>query len=169
MAKVIRKVLGALFIITAMFLTQIPMPEAFAANTVEDFQMDEDVLVEYTGIATAVSVPDTVKTIGASAFSKNRDVGSVNVGKNTEEIKSSAFAGCKYLTSVTIPDNVVSIGDYVFSGCDYLSKVKIGEGVEEIGTGVFAGCHSLSTIEIDSKNPNFVLDKGALYDEKKKR
>ena len=167
MAKVIRKVLGALFIITALILTQIPMPEAFAANTVEDFQMDEDILVEYTGIATAVSVPDIVKTIGASAFSQNRDVGSVNMGKNTEEIKSSAFAGCKYLTSVTIPDNVVSIGDYVFSGCDYLSKVKIGEGVEEIGTGVFAGCHSLSTIEIDSKNPNFVLDKGALYDAKK--
>lgn len=167
MAKVIRKVLGALFIITALILTQIPMPEAFAANTVEDFQMDEDVLVEYTGIATAVSVPDTVKTIGSEAFSKNTDVGSVNVGKNTEEIKSSAFAGCKYLTSVTIPDNVVSIGDYVFSGCDYLSKVKIGEGVEEIGTGVFAGCHFLSTIEIDSNNPNFVLDKGALYDAKK--
>ena len=167
MAKVIRKVLGALFIITALILTQIPMPEAFAANTVEDFQMDEDILVEYTGIATSVSVPDTVKTIGSSAFSKNTDVGSVNVGKNTEEIKSSAFAGCKYLTSVTIPDNVITIGDYVFSGCDYLSKVKIGEGVEEIGTGVFAGCHSLSNIEIDSKNPNFVLDKGALYDAKK--
>lgn len=167
MAKIIRKVLGALFLITALILTQIPMPEAFAANTVEDFQMDEDVLVEYTGIATAVSVPDTVKTIGSEAFSKNMDVGSVNVGKSTEEIKSSAFAGCKYLTSVTIPDNVISIGDYVFSGCDYLSKVKIGEGVEEIGTGVFAGCHSLSTIEIDSKNANFVLDKGALYDDKK--
>ena len=164
MAKVIRKVLGALFIITALILTQIPMPEAFAANSVEDFQMDEDILVEYTGIATAVSVPDSVKTIGSSAFSKNTDVGSVNVGKNTEKIKDSAFAGCKYLTSVTIPDNVISIGDYVFSGCDYLSKVKIGEGVEEIGTGVFAGCHSLYTIDIDSKNPNFVLDKGALYD-----
>ncbi len=167
MAKIIRKVLGALFIITALILTQIPMPVAFAANTVEDFQMDEDILVEYTGIATAVSVPDTVKTIGSEAFSKNTDVGSVNVGKNTEEIKSSAFAGCKYLTSVTIPDNVISIGDYVFSGCDYLSKVKIGEGVEEIGKGVFAGCHSLSNIEIDSKNSNFVLDKGALYDDKK--
>lgn len=167
MAKIIRKVLGALFIITALILTQIPMPEAFAANTVEDFQMDEDVLVEYTGIATAVSVPDTVKKIGSEAFSQNMDVGSVNVGKNTEEIKSSAFAGCKYLTSVTIPDNVISIGDYVFSGCDYLSKVKIGEGVEKIGTGVFAGCYSLSSIDIDSNNPNFVVDKGALYDDEK--
>lgn len=166
MAKIIRKVLGALFLITALILTQIPMPEAFAANTVEDFQMDEDILVEYTGIATAVTVPDTVKTIGSEAFSKNSDVGSVNVGKNTEEILSSAFAGCKYLTSVTIPDNVVSIGDYVFSGCDYLSKVKIGKGVEEIGTGVFAGCHSLATLDIDSDNDNFVFEKGALYDDK---
>ncbi len=167
MAKIIRKVVGALFIITALILTQIPMPEAFAASTVEDFQMDEDVLVEYTGIATSVSVPDTVKTIGAEAFSQNADVGTVHVGKNTEEILSSAFAGCKYLTSVTIPDNVISIGDYVFSGCDYLSKVKIGENVEEIGTGVFAGCHYLASIDLDKNNSNFVFEKGALYDDKK--
>lgn len=167
MAKIIRKVLGVLFIITALIITQIPMPEAFAANSVEDFQMDEDILVEYTGIATAVSVPDTVKKIGSEAFSQNLDIGSVNVGKNTQVIASSAFAGCKYLTSVSLPDNVISVGDYVFSGCDYLSRVKIGENVEEIGAGVFAGCNSLSSLDIESRNTNFVVEKGALYDDKK--
>lgn len=167
MAKIIRKVLGALFIISALILTQIPMPEAFAANAVEDFQKDRDTLVQYTGTATAVSVPDTVKKIGEEAFAQNEDIGSVNVGKNVTEIASSAFTGCKYLTSVTVPDNVISIGDYVFSGCEYLSKVKIGESVEKIGSGVFAGCNSLSSVEIDEDNENFLVEKGVLYNAKK--
>lgn len=167
MTKLVRKVLGSALIITALILTQIPMPEAFAANTVEDFQMDEDILVQYTGFSTSVNVPDSVKKIGTEAFSKNTDIGSVNVGKNTKEIRSSAFSGCKYLTSVTIPDQVTTIGDYVFSGCDYLSKVKIGANVDKIGTGVFAACNSLSTIDLDKKNKNFIVEKGALYDDSK--
>lgn len=167
MAKTVRKVLGAVCMIVALILTQIPMPEAFAANTVEDFQMDEDILMEYTGFSTSVNVPDSVKTIGTEAFSGNTDIGTVNAGKNTKEIRSMAFSGCKYLTSVTIPDQVTTIGDYVFSGCDYLSKVKIGANVEEIGTGVFAACNSLSHIELDKKNKNFTVDRGALYDDTK--
>ena len=71
MAKLIRRVVGAVLLITAVIVTQIPMPDVFAANGVEDFQRDEDKLVKYTGTATAVSVPDAVKTIGAEAFAEN--------------------------------------------------------------------------------------------------
>ena len=166
MAKLVRRVVGAILLISAVIVTQIPMPDVFAANGVEDFQRDEDKLVKYTGTATAVSVPDAVRIIGAEAFAENEDIGTVNVGKNTEEIEASAFAECKYLTSVTLPKNVITVDDFVFSGCDYLSKVTIGENLENIGEGVFAGCNSLSTILIDEDNPYFKLNKGALYDAK---
>lgn len=169
MAKIIRRTVGTVFLITALILTQIPMPEAFAANTVEDFQMDRNILVEYAGIASSVSVPDSVKIIGTGAFSQNADIRSVNAGKNTEEIRSSSFADCKYLTDITIPDKVESLGDAVFSGCSSLARVKIGENVKRIGSGVFAGCDSLSVVTIDRKNPHFVTEKGALYDENKER
>lgn len=138
MAKLIRKVVGAILLITAIIVTQIPMTDVFAANAVEDFQRDEDKLVKYTGTATAVSVPDAVKIIGAEAFAQNEDIGTVNVGKNTEEIEASAFEECKYLTGATLPNNVKIIDDFAFSGCNYLSKVVIGEGLEKIGEGVFA-------------------------------
>ena len=166
MAKLIRRVVGAILLITAVIATQIPMPDVFAANGVEDFQRDEDKLVKYTGTATAVSVPDAVRIIGAEAFAENEDIGTVNVGKNTEEVEASAFAECKYLTSVTLPKNVITLDDFVFSGCDYLSKVTIGENLEYIGEGVFAGCNSLSTLLIDEDNPYLKLNKGALYDSK---
>ena len=166
MAKLVRKILGASLLIIAIIVTQIPMPDVFAANGVEDFQRDEDKLVKYTGTATAVSVPDGVKTIGAEAFAENEDIGTVNVGKNTEEIEASAFAECKYLTSATLPNKVEILDDFAFSGCEYLSKVIIGEGLEKIGEGVFAGCNSLSSLIIDEDNTNFKLNKGALYDAK---
>lgn len=166
MAKLFRRIVGAILLIMAVIVTQIPMPDVFAANGVEDFQRDEDKLVKYTGTATAVSVPDAVRTIGAEAFAENEDIGTVNVGKNTEEIQTSAFSECKYLTSVTLPKNVVTLGDFVFSGCDYLSKVTIGENLENVGEGVFAGCNSLSTLLIDEDNPYLQLNKGALYDAK---
>lgn len=166
MAKLIRRVVGAILLITAIVVTRIPMPDVFAANGVEDFQRDEDKLVKYTGTATAVSVPDAVRIIGSEAFAENEDIGTVNVGRNTEEIESAAFAECKYLTSVTLPGEVLSLDDFVFSGCDYLSKVTIGENLENIGEGVFAGCNSLSTLLIDEDNTYFKLNKGALYDAK---
>ena len=166
MAKLIRRVVGAVLLILAVVVTQIPMPDVFAANGVEDFQRDEDKLVKYTGTATAVSVPDAVRVIGAEAFAENEDIGTVNAGKNTEVIETSAFAECKYLTSVTLPKNVLTLEDFVFSGCDYLSKVTIGENLEDVGEGVFAGCNSLSTLLIDEDNPYLQLNKGALYDAK---
>jgi len=166
MTRLVRKVLGATLLVLALVVTQIPMPDVFAANAVEDFQRDEDKLVKYTGTATAVSVPDAVRIIGAEAFAENEDIGTVNVGKNTEEIEASAFAECKYLTSVTLPNNVKTIDDFVFSGCEYLSKVSIGENVEDIGEGVFAGCNSLSNVQIDEDNEYLTLNKGALYDAK---
>jgi len=166
MAKLVRRVVGTILLITAVVVTQIPMPDVFAANGVEDFQRDEDKLVKYTGTATAVSVPDAVRIIGAEAFAENEDIGTVHVGKNTEQIEASAFAECKYLTSVTLPKNVHTLDDFVFSGCDYLSKVTIGENLEYIGEGVFAGCNSLSTLLIDEDNPYLKLNKGALYDAK---
>ena len=91
MAKIFRRVVGAILLISAVLVTQIPMPDVFAANGVEDFQRDEDKLVKYTGTATAVSVPDAVRIIGAEAFAENEDIGTVNVGKNTEEIEASVY------------------------------------------------------------------------------
>ena len=49
MAKLVRRVVGAILLISAVIVTQIPMPDVFAANGVEDFQRDEDKLVKYTG------------------------------------------------------------------------------------------------------------------------
>lgn len=167
MAKRTKRLIGSICLLLAIILTQVPMPNVFAANGIYDFHMDESTLAKYTGTATVVSVRDDVKVIGEEAFARNEDIGTVTVGKNVKEIDFSAFAGCKYLTSVTLPDSLERIDDYAFSGCTLLSKINIGPNVKSIGSGVFAGCNSLKDITIDEENPHFYYARGALYDDEK--
>ena len=82
MAKRIRRIIGAIFIITAIILTQIPPRMAQAASVAKEyFLLDEDTLTEYTGTATTVSVADDIKVIGEEAFANNPYLGVINIGK----------------------------------------------------------------------------------------
>ena len=87
MGKTIRRLVGALCIISALILTQIPARLSQAASVAkEDFLLDNQTLVKYTGTATTVSVSDDVKKIGEEAFLNNQNLGVINLGKNLKEI-----------------------------------------------------------------------------------
>ena len=47
------------------------------------------------------------------------------IPNSVTSIGSSAFAYCSGLTSVTIPNSVTSIGDYAFGGCSKLSEIYV--------------------------------------------
>ena len=70
-----------------------------------------------------MTIPDTVTTIGGSAF-----------------------GFCGSLTSVTIPDGVTTIGIYAFRHCSSLESVTIGNSVTSIGNYAFWYCEKLTTV-----------------------
>lgn len=164
--RTIRKVIGALLLVTAILVTQIPAIEIGAAPN-SDFQIDKTKLVKYTGTATSVSIPDTIKTIGAEAFAGNTTLTSISIGKNVTEIEYGAFKDCSYLNNVSLSDSLVTIGNAVFSNNASLKKIILPKNLKTLGSGVFAGCNNLTTIEIAKENPNFVFEKNALYDKNK--
>lgn len=164
--RTIRKVIGALLLVTAILVTQIPAIETGAAPN-SDFQIDKTKLVKYTGTATSVSIPDTIKTIGAEAFAGNTTLTSISIGKNVTEIEYGAFKDCSYLNNVSLSDSLVTIGNAVFSNNASLKKIILPKNLKTLGSGVFAGCNNLTTIEIAKENPNFVFEKNALYDKNK--
>ena len=166
--RTIRKVIGALLLITALLVTQIPEVPLNAAPS-SDFQIDKTTLVKYTGTASSVSIPDSVKTIGAEAFAGNKSLTSIKLGKNVTTIEYGAFKDCSYLNNVTIPDTVVSIGNGAFSNNSALKKIGLPKNLETLGTGVFSGCDNLSTISIDKDNTNFVFEKNVLYSKDKSK
>jgi len=158
----IRKVTGIAIILTALLVTQIPVPTSNAAGAT-DFQMNNRTLVKYTGTANTVSVSDTVKAIGEEAFAGDKYLERISFGKNVKEIGSSAFSECTYLENVKTNNNLKTIDDFAFSGCKSLKSVNIGPNVETIGIGVFAGCDTLKSIAVSAQNRDFVFYKGALY------
>ncbi|MBR4988862.1 MAG: leucine-rich repeat domain-containing protein [Bacteroidaceae bacterium] len=58
-------------------------------------------------------------------------------------IGGSAFYCCSGLTSITIPNSVTSIGGGAFAFCSGLTSATIGSGVKSIGSSAFAICENL--------------------------
>ena len=164
--RTIHKVIGALLLVTAILVTQIPTIETGAAPN-SDFQIDKTKLVKYTGTATSVSIPDTIKTIGAEAFAGNTNLTSISIGKNVTEIEYGAFKDCSYLSNVSLSDSLITLGNAVFSNNTSLKKIILPKNLKTMGSGVFAGCDNLTTIEVAKDNPNFIFEKNALYDKEK--
>ena len=65
------------------------------------------------------------------------------IPNSVTSIGESAFGGCDALTSVTIPNSVTSIGELAFSFCTSLTSITIPESVTSIGNNAFAYCSSL--------------------------
>ena len=93
-------------------------------------------------------IPNSVTSIGSSAFSDCSGLTSVTIPNSVTSIGDAAFYGCSGLTSVTIPNSVTSIGNSAFSGCSGLTSVTIGNSVTSIGYSAFSGCRGLTSATI---------------------
>ena len=100
-----------------------------------------DSAFEYNKLTTVV-IPDSVTSIGVNAFYKNQLV-SITLGNSLTSIGVDAFGDNK-LTSVTIPDSVTDLSG--FSG-NQLTSVTIPDSVTTIGTIAFQG-NQLTNIAI---------------------
>ena len=96
----------------------------------------------------SVDIPNSVKTISWGAFEGCALLESVSIPSGVEIIDACAFRDCVSLLSVSIPNSVVEIGDWAFAWCESLATVDIANGVTIIGTGAFCGCESLGSIDL---------------------
>ena len=169
MKKITMKFIGAIFMILALVMTQIPATGVLANQDGSDvFEMDGTTLVKYTGTAKTVSVSDTVKVIGEEAFAGNEYITEVTLPDSLEEISYRAFADCSSLEKITIKDGVYSISSGAFSNCSSLKEIYFGNNLRELGYGVFAGCDSLTKVNLSEKNTHFKYENGLLYDDEGK-
>ena len=90
------------------------------------------------------TIPESVTSIGESAFYGCSSLTSINIPENVTSIGGSAFRSCSSLTSITIPEKVTSIELFTFYGCSSLTSINIPENVTSIGGGAFQDCSSLT-------------------------
>ncbi len=91
-------------------------------------------------------IPNTVTSIGFSAFRSCSDLTSITIPNSVTSIGDNAFQGCTSLTSITIPDSVKKIGKYAFQDCSALTSITIPDSVTAINLSTFKGCSGLTRI-----------------------
>ena len=97
---------------------------------------------------TSVTIGNGVTNIGSEAFCYCYDLREVSIGNSVTSIGNEAFNGCTGLTSITIPDSVTIIGSHAFSACTGLASITIPDSVTSIGSGAFYRCTKLTGITI---------------------
>ena len=105
---------------------------------------------------TSVSIPNSVTSIGNSAFSGCSGLKSVDFNaENCTTMGSSdcpVFENCSALTTLTIGEKVVIIPDYTFKSCSNLTTVNFNaENCTTIGRSNFSGCTALATLTVGNK------------------
>lgn len=114
------------------------------------FNKDKTKIIQFPegSSLTSYKIPDTVTTIGNSAFSFCKNLLSVTIPASVKTIENSAFAYCDGFTDITIPENVIQVGNDAFATCKNLKTVTIADGVESLGARVFMDCVKLETVSI---------------------
>ncbi len=114
----------------------------------DDFMIEDGVLIKYEGSDSDVVIPAGVTSIGEGAFFECYDLTSITIPDSVTSIGDFAFSQCSSLKSITIPDSVTSIGGDAFEDCDSLTSVTIPGSVTDIDSGAFERCSSLTTVTI---------------------
>lgn len=77
-----------------------------------------------------------------------RNIRSVTIPQSVTSIGDSAFSFCIALTEVTIPQSVTSIGDSAFSHCEKMDSLTINDATTSIGSWAFDECYKLTTLSL---------------------
>lgn len=101
------------------------------------FNKDKTIIISYRAKEANYAIPDSVTSIGESAFSDCDSLTSIKISNNVISIGSNAFYGCISLKSINIPDSVTSIGDDAFRECDSLSPQVTSDIIKRFGGDVF--------------------------------
>ena len=105
----------------------------------------------WCSLLTSVTIPASVKNIGIDAFAGCTGLTNINISNGVMSIEDCAFYSCSGLTNVTIPDSVTSIKSSAFYNCSGLTSMMIPNSVTSIGWYAFYHCNSLVNLTFEDK------------------
>ena len=128
-----------------------------------DFAIENNVLIKYTGKDAEITIPDGVIGIGDDAFRGCMTLMSIEIPNSVTYIGFQAFSYCSNLQNINMPDSITSIGELAFFACASLPNITIPYSVTSIGRGAFNRCSNLKSIVVSEDNGFYKNINGNLY------
>ena len=121
-------------------------------SDINDFEIEDGVLVAYDGEDSEVVIPVGVTRIDAEAFCENPNIVKVTIPEGVTSIGEYAFSDCYNLTTVDLPKSLRSIENGAFHSCPQLESITIPANVTKLGDAVFNVCTALTSITVEEGN-----------------
>lgn len=137
-----RSLLYLAFVFAALFMFVFYS----SAHADDGFDIQNKVLVKYTGEEKNVVIPDGVKSIGDGAFLANDTIETVVIPDGVKKIGEMAFHDCANLKSVTMTDSVTEIKRHAFSEDPSLTSIRLSESITRLNESMFFNDKSLERI-----------------------
>ena len=97
-----------------------------------------------------LDLPDSVKTIGKTAFNNCQNMEKVKLSENLKTIPEYAFQGCTKLQEIELPEDLKTIESFAFIDCHSLENVLLPSSLERLDLGAFESCSKLNSIALPS-------------------
>ena len=116
---------------------------------------DNATITAYKGNATAIVIPSkldgyTVVAVGYGVFQNNNNLRAVTIPDTVTSIGGYAFYACKKLFDVSLSANLVSLGDRSFGNCTSLKGIEIPKTLKTAyAFGPFSGCSALTNVTLE--------------------
>ncbi len=114
---------------------------------------------------TNLSLFKNITSIESGALSNCYNLKNLTLPEGLVRIGSSAFIGCKALENISLPSTLETLNENVFAMTN-IKKLSLGKNVKELCAMSFANS-KIEKIDIDSENPNFKVEGGAIYNQDK--
>ena len=100
-----------------------------------------------TGL-TAVTLPDSVVSVGDRAFQGCTALKSVALGNGVETVGVEAFRGCSKLATVNVGNSLKQLGQSAFLNCSLIEQLTLPNTLESVGLGALQGCTGIKNISL---------------------
>ena len=145
-------------------ISRILVPHSFKTIEVKSGQMiptgDFDNLTTVEDIV----LPDTITTIGDSAFGECFSLRNVNLPKSVKYIGDYAFGSCRNIEwgDIVFPEGLEAIGKDAFESNKGITSVELPSSLKKIGACAFGDCLALKNVILKS-TPDIVSSFGVMY------
>lgn len=108
-------------------------------------KIEDEAFSDFIGLK-SVYLMDSVKDIGAKAFTGCTSLIKFKFSTTLAKIPDYVFANCTSLPEIKIPGTVKAIGEGSFSNCKSLNSITLHNGIIEINSRAFENCSSLQNV-----------------------